>query len=135
MIRVPGKNSESLRDPTFGHKVMDVDLIKKIPVPSNLTHRVGRFSIKDALLRSDPDAFLILSAQIIVVRCEYMFRNDGFEYIALSPLFDEVEPGSMAPDYRIEINLDTREVKVFRGSQFQDCGEAKITCNKRFIDL
>ena len=112
-----------------------MDLIKKFPIPSNLLRRVGRFSIRSATLKSDPDAFLMLSENIIVIRCEHIFHSESFEYIALSPLFDEIEPGSMAPDYRIEINLDTREVKVFRGSQFQDCGEAKITCNKRFIDL
>jgi hypothetical protein len=62
-------------------------------------------------------------------------REESFEYIALSPLFDEMVPGTVVPDYRIEINLDTREVKAFRGDPSRDCGEAKITCNKRHVDL
>jgi hypothetical protein len=115
---------------------MDVDLIKKVPIPSNLLRRVGRFSIRSAILKSDPDAFLILSAQIIVVRCEHLFHSESFEYVALSPLFDERDPGSMIPNYRIQINLDTREVTAFRIGSLEDSVDARVIIdNKRHIDL
>jgi len=136
MIKVRGKNLANLQELIFRHKTMDVDLIKKVPIPSNLLRRVGRFNIRSGVLKSNPDAFLILFPHIIVVRCEHMFHSESFEYIALSPLFAEVDLGGIAPDYRIQINVDTREVTAFRIGSLEDSVDARVIIdNKRHIDL
>ena len=67
----------------------------------DIKHRMGRIRISRALM--DSSLFEVMSkflSNLIVVRCEYMYdMTDGFEYLAISPWFDELREGEAAPYY------------------------------------
>lgn len=65
-------------------------------------NRVGRFRVSREMVDKHPGAVASALARTLVVRaeCHYSFDGfDGFEYIALSPDFDFVGVGAIAPDY------------------------------------
>ena len=72
--------------------------IKKVP---DLLSRRGRFSISRALLEDNPEPLIEVMAKIIVIRAEFMFDRQHFEYIALSKEFRKVDDGMLSPEYEI----------------------------------
>ena len=63
--------------------------------------RLGRFSVPIELVEKESALARMIMGRCVVVRCEMMYSNEAFEYQALSPDFDEVDPGKMMPEYDV----------------------------------
>ena len=56
------------------------------------------------LVERDPETARAVMGRVIVVRCEMMYHTDTLEYMALSPDFDDVPQGMIAPEYEVHIS-------------------------------
>jgi hypothetical protein len=75
------------------------------------TSRWGRFKITGPLFETirhggpDTEAFksvMALMSQIFIVEARHHPFEDSVEYMGISPLFDEVKEGEVAPEYMLE---------------------------------
>jgi len=91
-----------------------------------------------AAVRGDPDGELFkqltaLTSQVLVVQAQHCAYSDRIEYLGISPLFDELEEGAMAPEYELEGQTIVEEdgsrryvVKAFRRlGRCSHCGAAQ----------
>ena len=76
-------------------------------------HRLGRFSLP-RLESSDWERFIPLMSQMVVVQAEFHYDRDRIHYLAFSPLFDEIERFSRAPEYLVEFKREQREDSSFQ---------------------
>lgn len=80
--------------------------------------RLGRFTIPVTLLGEDMRDWLPLFAQCVILKADYAFSEQGMEYLALSPLFDEIDcpDGSYGFDRRVpkyEWDMESYEGRVY----------------------
>lgn len=68
-------------------------------------NRYGVVSVSGEMIKNSIDvvAEIFSKIKVVVLRCEYKYAEDRFEYVMYSPLFEEVEVGVMAPSYKIMI--------------------------------
>jgi hypothetical protein len=78
---------------------------------SSLYSRVGTFEIPADLLYSNPDLFMAIMAEVLIVRCEMMHVENAFLYTAYSPWFKELQPGMISPRYVVEADDETLDVR------------------------
>lgn len=79
-------------------------------------NRVGRFALSRDIVHHDPDTARAIMGRCIIVKCEMMYVRDGFEYIALSPDFDEVPEGEITPDYDVVISEGGQRIEFKRSN-------------------
>ena len=80
----------------------------------NLERRVGRFNISRTLIRDHPELVFRIMGKCIIVSCQLHWQ-DYLEYVALSPEFNEIREGEMAPLYNIQANSDGTEITFSLG--------------------
>ena len=74
-------------------------------------NKVGRFEVPHAVLVENPDVMLKIMATVIVIGCALSRdKHAVLEYRAISPMFDDVEPGEDLPVY--EANYDEEKDEV-----------------------
>ena len=78
----------------------------------DLSFRVGTFTIARKYIDQAPADVLAVMAKVIVVRMEYLYQQDAMEYTALSPEFEELEPGTKPPCYSVEISVDENDERT-----------------------
>lgn len=89
-------------------------------VKESLLKRMGRFAISHDSIKSGVDGLLEIFGKVIVLRAESIYHTQAIEYIAISPLFDVVEPELDPPSYKFivtDAEIDgeiVREVKAER---------------------
>lgn len=88
-----------------------------------MDRRIGRFAIRRELVERDPETARAIMGRCIVVRCEMMYSHDTLEYMALSPDFDEVPQGAIAPEYDVIIS-DGGKIIEFKRSNAEVRGAA-----------
>lgn len=76
--------------------------------------RIGRFSICRKLVEYQPNTVRDVMGKCIVVRCELMYERDRFEYTAISPDFDEIKHGDIAPEYDVIISDHGKRIEFKR---------------------
>lgn len=77
------------------------------------SRRAGILFIDHATI-FDPIVMAIMS-QLVIVRCEYIFPKQQFEYIAYSRHFSEVPNGVVPPIYNVELHKnDQGRIDSFR---------------------
>lgn len=62
--------------------------------------RAGRFMVSRRMVENDPDLWAAVLSGVCVVRCEALYYEDGFEYVALSDRFDVIALGEVTPTYK-----------------------------------
>lgn len=72
----------------------------------DISKRFGIFLISNIMVRQNPREVLKVMSQCIIVRCEFLWMEDAFEYKALSSHFEEVEEGCLIPKYHWIITSD-----------------------------
>jgi len=65
--------------------------------------RRGLFKISTDLIESEPDVVRKIMGKCIIIRAEHLYGERVVTYAAISPEFDEVPRGEIAPEYLIEI--------------------------------
>lgn len=78
--------------------------------------RLGRFAMSRQLVERDPETARAIMGRCIVVRCEMMYAHDTLEYVALSPDFDEVQHGEIAPEYDVIISNGGKSIEFKRSN-------------------
>lgn len=68
--------------------------------------RVGKFYISDELIKTNYNLVKSVLSYVLPVECTHHYYCNQFEYIAISPFFDEVEVGCRLNEYRVIINDD-----------------------------
>lgn len=63
--------------------------------------RFGRIKIARKYIEDYLDMVLKVMARCVIVRCEMNYMLDVFDYIAISPDFDEVSEGDKCPSYNV----------------------------------
>ena len=61
-------------------------------------HRLGRFTISNPVMDRWED-LLPLMGNMVVVQATFRYDLAAIEYLAYSPLFDEIDPNTAAPEY------------------------------------
>lgn len=64
-----------------------------------LYERIGRFVIEKSDLDELPDWLQQLMARVIVLQANFSFKEDGSEYIAMSPEFERTSNDRMVRTY------------------------------------
>ena len=65
--------------------------------------QIGIFYVQRDMLGKPVLVKTLHSMQFIPTRVEYIFHQSAFEYVGISPLFDEVKDGDPVPAYDIEV--------------------------------
>ena len=78
---------------------------------SDVMFRVGKFKMNRRLFYSSSfEEMQMFMSNFIIVRAEFFFVEDVFEYIAISPLFEKIKESEIIPEY--EIKIDSLKKKV-----------------------
>ena len=81
-----------------------------------MNKRIGRFAMSRELVERDPETARAVMGRCIVVRCEMMYHMDALEYVALSPDFDELPQGMIAPEYDVIISDGGKRIEFKRSN-------------------
>jgi len=75
------------------------------------SQQLGRFEIKEELVRENPEivAQAFADMQFVPVKAELMFCSQRIEYTGISPRFEEIERGTIIPEYRVDIFMSYTE--------------------------
>ena len=68
--------------------------------------RIGRFRIFFDTIDADEEYLYQLMGEVIVIRAEAILHNCQVDYIAVSKHFDELEEGTMIPEYKAIIHSE-----------------------------
>ena len=79
-----------------------------------LEERYGKFTIPADLVHNHQESILLVMGTVIVLRCEYNFVTNIFEYEAWSPSFERVSFGEIPPQYTLTVSSDEEGVKGVR---------------------
>lgn len=81
------------------------------PLPRNL----GKFYISDRVFQSEGwENMQKYLSHFLIVRCEFLFCSQCFEYIAYSNLFDEIKEGEEPPEYDLDFKSTKDKIIVKR---------------------
>ena len=78
--------------------------------------RIGKFAISIELVERDQETARKIMGRCIVVRCEMMYHTNTLEYLAMSPDFDEIEKGMIAPEYEVHISEGGSRIEFKRSN-------------------
>ena len=82
-----------------------------------MKNRVGKFSISNIMLERNFGIVRSILSKCVVVRCEMIFANNLLEYVAISPEFDEREPGETIPEYEVQIGDNGKNIRFVKMSK------------------
>lgn len=87
--------------------------------PLSLSSRRGTFKLTRPLIICEPELVKELMGKMIILRCEFMFAEDKFEYDAVcDELFTEVPEGKDIPMYNIFLDDDKKNFKAEKTRRF-----------------
>ena len=74
-------------------------------VQERLVRRLGSFRVSEELLRSHTAEVMKVMAECVVIRCELRYETMTFEYVAISPHFEEVPEWQIPPQYEARMEV------------------------------
>ena len=77
------------------------------------SRRLGKFMVTAVLIDDAPAIIKKIMSKCVIVRCEYFWGPDYFEYMAISDEFEEVKPGGIIPAYEPMIYSTPYGYKVY----------------------
>ena len=93
------------------------DLTVKLERP-RYDRRIGRFALSRLIVERDQETARAIMGRCIVLRCEMMYHMNALEYIAMSPDFDEIEQGMIAPEYDVHISEGGSRIEFKRSNVY-----------------
>lgn len=79
-----------------------------------LQSRPGRFGLAQKSISYDFDLIKPLMSQVFIVKCEFDYHSQAFEYIGYSELFEVNLDGEIPPEYVIEMNIEEHSAEFVR---------------------
>jgi len=79
---------------------MKIDPEASNPVEEN---RIGKFYITKYAIDEAPQVVIGLLSSILVVKCEFIYHKNSFEYFGYSNLFEKVNYAGVPNEYQIDI--------------------------------
>ena len=78
---------------------------------SSLLSMRGMFRVSDATMREQIEVVseALATIRFVPTRVEFLWDEKMFEMVGVSPLFDSVEDGAKAPEYRFDITQPSLE--------------------------
>jgi hypothetical protein len=78
-----------------------------------MERRYGKILITGKFIEETPEDISEIFSKLksVVLRCEYLYDKDVFEYYLYSPLFDIVKYGEKAPLYVVKITVHYEDGK------------------------
>jgi hypothetical protein len=76
--------------------------------------RLGKFSVASGFADLENIAMRSLMEKIVVIRAEYDYCADRFEYTALCDDFAICEPGMIVPEYTVRVSGDPAQISFVR---------------------
>lgn len=80
--------------------------------------RFGRFKVSEELICDEESNKLLSDSlalmEFIPTRVEQIYHVFGFYYVGLSPLFRDIEPGRLVPEYWITFNGNSVTVEELK---------------------
>lgn len=76
--------------------------------------RIGKFNLSKFIVERDQQTAMAIMGRCVVVRCEHMFYRGTFEYLAISPEFDEIYHDEMPPRYDVIISDSGNSIRFVR---------------------
>ena len=70
------------------------------------SRKAGRFSISFDGINTDHEFVRQVMKEVIIIKAEIFYYMDAIEYTAISKHFDEVEQGSVIPEYKAIIHSE-----------------------------
>jgi hypothetical protein len=74
--------------------------------PVDFFARQGRFRFPEAVVQENAAALLAVMAEVLVIRCEFLWGERLFDYVGLCEQFDGLEEGDQPPIYDAEVEQD-----------------------------
>ena len=87
-----------------------MESIRKEKIMKNF--RLGKFEIPRDVMLDTTEIAIAITNGMLIIRAEMMFNTDSVEYTAISPMFDEIENGTIPPSYEIIVEKKDDEIKV-----------------------
>jgi len=69
-------------------------------------NQLGRFMIDGMTLITNLDSLVVMMSGLVVVAARHALTKDATEYVAIGPDFDEIERGSLIPEYQAIMHQD-----------------------------
>lgn len=103
-MKEPETKECGLEDENAGETLSDRPLVKG--------RRLGKFMVSSMYIYTAPEqvAFLLASLQFVPYRVEMLAAYDNFEYVGVSPFFEEIDFSHEVVDYDIVITRDMDDV-------------------------
>lgn len=70
-----------------------------------LVRRLGSFRVSEELLKCHTAEVMKVMAECVVIRCELRYETMTFEYVAISPHFEEVPEWKIPPQYEAQMEV------------------------------
>lgn len=70
------------------------------------SRRIGRFEVSGRCVNDTLEELqqILAYMKFVPLRVEFLFHKDVFDYIGISPLFENVEEGDVIPKYQLRIS-------------------------------
>lgn len=81
---------------------------------------LGKFYVTGSLVENGELWRVLSLMEFVPTRAEYLWANDAFEYIGMSPMFEEVKEGQIIPEYVVGLNQFDNKVSVTLRTVYED---------------
>ena len=78
---------------------------------TDLRKRRGKFRINHVFIQDDPQLVMKIMGMVIIYRAESLYEDDVIEYHALSPHFNPVVNGCVAPMYEVIVTKNSAGIQ------------------------
>jgi len=73
--------------------------------------KIGSFSIAVPLVEDSPEIVRLIMGKCAIIRCEMIYHEGAFEYIALCDDFAEVPPEGKIPEYNVIVHNNGERIE------------------------
>lgn len=80
------------------------------------------FYVDETMLLSDPEQFLKIMSNFIIVKADFLYHCRSFKYIGCSEIFELKEDNEITPEYNIVVDGDNiKAVRLGKAMFWDEC--------------
>ena len=76
------------------------------------TRHIGKFYVSQVLNETDEWMRVLHLMNFAPIHVKFMSDTDSYEYIGVSPMFEEVSEGTPIPEYVVVLSEENNEISV-----------------------